>query len=314
MNRWCPDFDDVLDEFKVKLYARNYAVACINEDIDKIFDDAENGRITEEEKVELLSKICPDGLYESRKSFRSVWGERLGISMRCNEDSPESWKKYFRRGEEKYIEQWAEDEKYGKVENAVLDHAEQEDMLGDKAVEGAYYYGMIITTARLMRRKRTKDYYFMANRMPWSQLSEYELVKMADIMEKAEIEIYKNIWEDGQNFVQTECEIDQEKEDRRFISLVNTIVECIYRMYLCGNADLKQIKRIVSKLDHSSEVMRVVREKMSEYIQEMTAILDKEVYPVDVVLQMLGYPAMSREEYEKRMTRMKEDVGEWEHM
>lgn len=42
----------------------------------------------------------------------------------------------------------------------------------------------------------------------------------------------------------------------------------------------------------------------------MEAIFDRDIYPVDVILQMLGYPALSREEYDQRVAVMKKEIEE----
>ena len=40
----------------------------------------------------------------------------------------------------------------------------------------------------------------------------------------------------------------------------------------------------------------------------MNEVMDSGIYPAEVILQMLGYPEMSREEYDRRVNVMQKDV------
>ena len=60
--------------------------------------------------------------------------------------------------------------------------------------------------------------------------------------------------------------------------------------------------------ENPSVVAKNIVDTLQEYIATIDDILAKKVYPVDVILQILGCQALSREEYDRQVAKMKKDV------
>ena len=80
------------------------------------------------------------------------------------------------------------------------------------------------------------------------------------------------------------------------------IPELIYRMVIYAtNID---VVKCVSDLlafddDYKGEILELINEFLKEHIRRMDKAIKTTEYPVEVVLQMMDYPALNQEEYEQ---------------
>ena len=80
------------------------------------------------------------------------------------------------------------------------------------------------------------------------------------------------------------------------------IAELIYRMVIYAtNID---VVKCVSDLlafydDYKGEILELINEFLKEHIRRMDKAIKTTEYPVEVVLQMMDYPALNQEEYEQ---------------
>lgn len=95
---------------------------------------------------------------------------------------------------------------------------------------------------------------------------------------------------------------------KQFAILIDTATEFIFRMYINGEKNLDKIKNILKETENPSVVAKNIVDTLQEYIATIDDILAKKVYPVDVILQILGCPALSCEEYDRRVVEMMKDV------
>ena len=148
--------------------------------------------------------------------------------------------------------------------------------------------------------------------MNWCPLDLDERLVIADILDKAIFDSYEK--HDGSCFM---GEKDREKEKikkervkvgEQFIRLLDTVKELIYRMYISGNANLFKVEELLKDVEEPFEVLKNTEKALREYISTMNEVMDSGIYPAEVILQMLGYPEMSREEYDRRVNVMQKDV------
>lgn len=328
MKRWSPINSTRRNELFMKSYATGCAEIFIWREVKQILEDAKEGSITEQQKQLSLNRICPGWTDEEIDAFMKDedLGKEIDVctdfrdfpgvfdewSVRLQKESPDTWNKYFTEGKELYIELKEEMERCGKTQNKIVDYAEQIHLLEDKEIKEKYHYGMVIMTARCMR-KWVNKYFSTAHWMDWCPLELDERLVIADILDKAIFNRYEK--HNGSCFI---GEKDREKENRKkerikggeqFIRLVDTIKELIYRMYISGNADLYKVEELLKDVEGSFEVLKNTEKALQEYISTMNEIMDSGIYPAEVILQMLGCPEMSREEYDRRVDAMQKGVG-----
>lgn len=330
MKKWIPSDDTIRSEYFMKNYAAGYAEIFIQVDVKHILEAAKEGSITEQQKQLSLNRICPGWTDEEIDAFINdeYCGREINIhtdpkyfpdgfdefdewSVRLQKDSPDIWNKYFTEGKELYIKFKDKKERYEKTQNKIVDYATQIHLLEDKEIKEKYYYGMVIMTARCMK-KFGKNYFPVAHWMNWCPLDLDERLVIADILDKAIFDSYEK--HDGSCFM---GEKDREKEKikkergkvgEQFIRLLDTVKELIYRMYISGNANLFKVEELLKDVEEPFEVLKNTEKALREYISTMNEVMDSGIYPAEVILQMLGYPEMSREEYDRRVNVMQKDV------
>lgn len=79
-------------------------------------------------------------------------------------------------------------------------------------------------------------------------------------------------------------------------------------MYINGEQNLDKVKNMLKETDNPSLIAKYVEDTLQEYIAIIDELLAKKIYPVDVILQILGCPALSHEEYDSRVAAMRENV------
>lgn len=327
MKRWSHNDDISQNGDFMKGYATGYAEIFIWREVKQILERAKEGSITEEQKELSLDRICPGWTDEEIDAFvkDEYFSREIDIytdflyspglfdawSVRLQKESLDIWNKYFTEGKELYIELKAEKERCRKTQNKIVDYAEQIHLLEDEEIKEKYHYGMVIMTAWCMRKFGEK-YFHTAHWMDWCPLDLDERLVIADILDKAIFNRYEK--HNGSCFLggkdrEKKKEKEQRKKERvkggeQFIRLVDTVKELIYRMYIGGNADLYKVAELLKDVEEPFEVLKNTEKALREYIATMNEVMDSGTYPAEVILQMLGYPEMNREEYDRRVDAM----------
>lgn len=80
------------------------------------------------------------------------------------------------------------------------------------------------------------------------------------------------------------------------------IAELIYRMVIYAT-NIDVVKYVSDLLafddDYKGEILELINEFLKEHIRRMDKAIKTTEYPVEVVLQMMDYPALNQEEYEQ---------------
>lgn len=80
------------------------------------------------------------------------------------------------------------------------------------------------------------------------------------------------------------------------------IAELIYRMVIYAtNIDVVKCVSDLLAFDdnYKGEILELINEFLKEHIRRMDKAIKTTEYPVEVVLQMMDYPALNQEEYEQ---------------
>lgn len=315
MKKWVPHYDSSYVEERDRIkYATGYAQGRMFIKIRLAVKNELN--ITEQQKQELLSEMCPGWSDEDIYRFAySKEADREKGYERLKTDNTDIWKKDFEKGEKAYFKKRDRKEKYGKMQNRIVHYAERKKLFKNKELEKVYHYGTVITMARMMP-EYGEDFCYAAKCLTkWKQLEEEELLQIARIMEFAKFNSYQKKYKEYINGKITEQEY-QALGGERMAILTDTAVELIYRMYMNGEQNLNEIKNILKEITHSinkitaAKLIDRIRAVLQEYICTMNEIMDSGIYPAEVILQILGYPGMNREEYGRRINAMEKDVRE----
>lgn len=80
------------------------------------------------------------------------------------------------------------------------------------------------------------------------------------------------------------------------------IAELIYRMVIYAT-NINVVKCVSDLLafddNYKGEILELINELLKEHIRRMDKAIKTTEYPVEVVLQMMDYPALNQEEYEQ---------------
>lgn len=308
MRRWKKICDSYFEDLKMDAYREGYAKSHMLITLRISLMDAKNGKITKQEMRELLNKICPGWSEEDICKF--VYSEegspdREAGYERMKRDSTDLWMKCLDEGKEAYMESSAMRDRCGELQNKIVDYAEKEELFVNSILKEQYYYGAVITIARRIQEDKNSYLinvaYSMDGRL--SLLNEQEIMQIDQILKDAKFGEYKGS-------KKAEYEYKQEANEE---TLRDAIVELIYKIYIKNKQKNDEIKKLMQEAIDTIDLFRIrcdIKASLQEHIDRMEAIFDKDIYPVDVILQMLGYPALSREEYNQRVAAMKKEV-EW---
>ena len=308
MQRWVPHYDNYTEELRMDGFGRRYAQIHMLIDLRCAVKNIRN--VTEQQKEKLLKKMCPG--WSNGDIYMFVYGkeaDRKEGYERLKADNTDVWKKYFEEGKKEYFKSRDRKEKYGEIQNKIVDYAEQKKLLENKELEEVYHYGAVIIMARMMS-EYGEDFCYAARCLTkWKQLEKEELLQIARIMEFAKFNRYQKKYKEYINGKITKQEY-QALGDERIAILADTAVELIYRMYVNGEQNLDKIKNILKEVKYPFILLNKIRTALQEYICTMNEIMDSGIYPVEVILQMLGYPGMNKDEYDEKVNAMVKDIGE----
>lgn len=309
MKKWEPHYNEYLENLSMKGYQEGYAARCMYNDILCVIDKAKKRKITAQQKRELLNELCPgwsDGdIYDFMYGTGS---KRKKKYEQLKKDNTATWKKYMEEGKEEYFRNRDREEKYGEMQNKIVDYAEQNQLLKSREIAETYHYGVVITMARRMMEYGNDFHYAATCLKEWNLLDEEELMKIARIMERASFDRYRKKLKDYVKGKITEKEYRSMGEERLAI-LVDIMVELIYRMYIRGEENIDTLEEILKETEHPFRILMKLESALREYLSNIYQIIAARSYPVEVILQILGYPALNFEEYEERVFKMRMDVG-----
>lgn len=195
----------------------------------------------------------------------------------------------------------------------------------DEPVDEAYRYGAVIVMARAIRWYGNRYDFAQLLAIPDRQavLGVEDVLKIEHVLWQTEfcgmeyVIKEKYVWIKGPKLRMgsDDSEVDVErlymnlgKGER---DLAYRIAELIYRIYLYGENDLKEVQDELEDEEKPKYIVWMSQVILREYLLQMNTVFDKGEYPMEIVLQMLGYPAMDKEEYDRRISRMQEDVRRW---
>lgn len=298
-------YDEHYDDLMIQGYAEEYAKNYIWYIFRVTLNFAKKGKITKQEEKGLLNKIFPGWSEEQIYKFEiseENSPNRIAGYRRMKTDCTDIWKMYVSEGKEDYFKKRDERGRCTELQNKIVDYAEKENLLKNSILKEQYHYGVVIVMAQELHKfgghylkavycQLSKDY-------GWSHLlDKQELRQIARILEDAEFGRYKSNNE-GDGYIR---------------ELIDIIVELIYKMYIKNKQKPDEIKKMIQETNNIMDLFGhqcSIKASLQEYIDRMEAIFDKDIYPVDVILQMLGYPALSREEYDQRVAVMKKEIEE----
>lgn len=202
---------------------------------------------------------------------------------------------------------------------------DREYLKDDEPVDEAYRYGAVIVMARAIRWYGNRYNFAQLLAIPDRQavLGVEDVLKIEHVLWQTEfcgmeyVIKEKYVWIKGPKLRMgsDDSEVDVErlymnlgKEER---DLAYRIAELIYRIYLYGENDLKEVQDELEDEEKPKYIVWMSQVILREYLLQMNTVFDKGEYPMEIVLQMLGYPAMDKEEYDRRISRMQEDVRRW---
>lgn len=202
---------------------------------------------------------------------------------------------------------------------------DREYLKDDEPVDEAYRYGAVIMMARAIRWYGNRYDFAQLLAIPDRQavLGVEDVLKIEHVLWQTEfcrmeyVIKEKYVWIKGPKLRMgsDDSEVDVEwlymnlgKEER---DLAYRIAELIYRIYLYGENDLKEVQDELEDEEKPKYIVWMSQVILREYLLQMNTVFDKGEYPMEIVLQMLGYPAMDKEEYDRRISKMQEDVRRW---
>ena len=309
MKKWEDHYDEYFDNLSMKGYQEGYATGRMCFDIRYIINKAKKGKITEQQKRESLNELCPG--WSDGDIYELIYGtdsKRKKGHEQLKKDNTAIWKKYMEEGKEEYFRNRDREEKYGELQNKIVDYAEQNQLLKSRELAEKYHYGAVITMARRMAEYGNDFRYAATCLKEWNLLDEEELMKIAGIMERASFDRYRRKSNDYVKGKITEQEY-RSMGEKRLATLVDTMVELIYRMYIQGEENIDILAVMLKETDHPFRILMKLESALREYLSDIYKIFAAKSYPVDVILQILGYPALNFEEYEERVFKMRMDVG-----
>lgn len=296
-------YDNHFDDLMIQGYGEECARFYIWYIFQVVLNLVEKGKITKQEEKGLLNKIFPGWSEEEICKFKNSEEnspDRIAGYKRMEMDCNHIWRRYVEEGKENYLKRCVKRDKCTELQNKMVDYAEKENLLKNSIIKEQYHYGVVIVMAQKLQRFGG-DY---LKAVQWqlseghgrSLLDKQELLQIVQILEDAEFGGYKVSEEDG--YIR---------------ELMDTTVELIYKMYIKDKPKPDEIKKMIQETNNIMDLFEFqcsVRASLQEHIDRMEAIFDRDIYPVDVILQMLGYPALSREEYDQRVAVMKKEIEE----
>lgn len=295
------------------VYAVSYAEDRIWSDIHMILYNEKNRIITKQQREDALNEICPDWTEDDIYNF--AYSERESLErqkgyMQLRIRTTDTWEKYYDEGKKACFENLMD--KYGKLQNEIVDYAEKKKILENSVLKKEYYYGTVITMARKLQqcRENIYDNTTYESLLKWSPLNRQELTNLVDLMETIRFNVCYRKLKTYIEYIEEKVikNVVEFERKKQFAILIDTATELIFRMYINGEQNLDKIKNILKETEKPSVVAKNIVDTLQEYIAIIDELLAKKIYPVDVMLQILGCPALSREEYDSRVAAMREDV------
>lgn len=293
--------------------ATSYAEYKIKMEIRMILCCEKDGKITRQQRKEALDKICPEwsdeDIYKFAYTEEESWERQKGY-IRLRLETTDIWQKYYDEGKKNCYENLAD--KYGKLQNELVDYAEQKKLPENSTLKKEYYYGAVITMARKLQQCRDDIYdrTTYESLLKWSPLNRQELINLVDLMETIRFNVCYRKLKTYTEYIEEKVikNVGGFERKKQFAILIDTATEFIFRMYINGEKNLDKIKNILKETEDPSIVTKNIVDTLQEYIEIIEDILAKKIYPVDVILQILSCPALSREEYDSRVVEMQKDV------
>lgn len=295
------------------VYAVSYAEERIWSDIHMILYNEKNRMITKQQREDALNEICPDWTEDDIYNFAySEWEslERQKGYMQLRIRTTDTWKKYYDEGKKACFENLMD--KYGELQNEIVDYAEKKKILENSVLKKEYYYGAVITMARKLQqcRENIYDNTTYESLLKWSPLNRQELKNLAEVIENIRFNVCNRKLKTYTEYIEEKVikNVQEFERKKQFTILIDTLVELIYRMYINGEQNLDRVKNMLKETDNPSLIAKYIEDTLQEYIAIIDELLPKKIYPIDVILQILGCSALSREEYDSRVAAMSEDV------
>lgn len=297
----------------LEVYAVSYAEERIWSDIHMILYNEKNRMITKQQREDALNEICPDWTEDDIYNF--AYSERESLErqkgyMQLRIRTTDTWEKYYDEGKKACFENLMD--KYGELQNEIVDYVEKKKILENRALKKEYYYGAVITMARKLQqcRENIYDNTTYESLLKWSPLNRQGLKNLAEVIENIRFNVCNRKLKTYTEYIEEKVikNVQEFERKKQVTILIDTSVELIYRMYINGEQNLNKVKNMLKETDNPSLIAKYVEDTLQEYIAIIDELLAKKIYPVDVILQILGCPALSHEEYDSRVAAMRENV------
>ena len=253
-------------------------------------------------------KITPEDYHNNlKKSGFENWSEEdlkafseyklPNMRERLREDDSESWQKYCYRGE-KYMRTTITG--LEKLQNSIYDYALEHGILKDsELITGSKHESKIIL-ARIIRRYTmyTEEEYnaFISNLgLEATGMTDIKILKYVDFCDFCAY---------GREFLMSKIEDNRyfcKSHTVRVTIVAVTIAELIWQVTLKDINIEKYLASILKEENKEKEdreiIIELTKELLEEHTKRMEETLDNGLYPVPVMLQIMGYPAYDLEEY-----------------
>lgn len=259
--------------------------------------DFKAGKITSEDYHNNLKKSgFENWSEEDLKAFSEY--KLPNMRERLREDDSESWQKYCYRGE-KYMRTTIKG--LEKLQNSIYDYASEHGILKDFALITGNEYESKIILSRIVRRfsMYTEEEYnaFISN-------LGLEATGMTDI----KILKYVDFCAYGREFLMSKIEDNRyfcKSHTVRITIVAVTIAELIWQVSLKDINIEKYLASILKEENKEKEdreiIIELTKKLLTEHTKRMEETLDNGLYPVPIMMQILGYPAYDLKEYKHRI-------------
>lgn len=221
---------------------------------------------------------------------------------RLREEDSESWQKYCCRGE-KYMRTTIKG--LEKLQNEIYDYALKIGILKDSALISGSEYESKIILARIIRR------YTIYAEEEFSTFATNLGLDAACMTEIIKIFKYLDFCAYGRDFLMDKIGKNRyfcESHTVRITIVATAIAELIWQVSLKGIDIEKYLTSILKEENKEKEdreiIIELTKELLEEHTKRMEKILDDGLYPMSVMLQMLGYPAYDLEGYRQHIANI----------
>lgn len=256
--------------------------------------DFKAGKITQPEYHNNLKKSGLENWSEEELKDFSVY-KLSNMRERLREEDSESWQKYCCRGE-KYMRTTIKG--LEKLQNEIYDYALKIGILKDSALISGSEYESKIILARIIRRYTIyaeEEFSTFATNLGLDAACMTEIIK---IFKHLDFCAY------GRDFLMDKIGKNRyycESHTVRITIVATAIAELIWQVSLKDVNIESYLAGILKEENKEKEdreiIIELTKELLAEHIKRMEETLDNGLYPVPVMLQILGYPDYDLEEY-----------------